>query len=124
MNDLISRATAIANINKAIPEWSEDKEIAIDCLKNTPSLTQMAQELNPTCMDCISRQAAIEIIQSMYPGMPGVPWMRKDWQERYEPYIRTENAIRKLPSVQQEPEHTMEEFMYGQDLGSPEDGSL
>lgn len=23
-----------------------------------------------------------------------------------------------------EPEHTMEEFMYGQDLGSPEDGSL
>lgn len=23
-----------------------------------------------------------------------------------------------------EPAHTMEEFMYGQDLGSPEDGSL
>lgn len=53
-------------------------------------------------MDLIERQAAIEIIQSMYPGMPRVPWMRKDWQKRYEPYIRTENAIRKLPSVQQE----------------------
>lgn len=50
--------------------------------------------------DVISRQAAIEIIQSMYPGMPRVPWMRKDWQKRYEPYIRTENAIRKLPSAQ------------------------
>ena len=74
--------------------------------------------------DLISRQAAIEIIQSMYPGMPRVPWMRKDWRKRYEPYIRTENTIRKLPSVQQEPEHTMEEFMCGQDLGSPEDGSL
>lgn len=72
--------------------------------------------------DLINRQDVIEIIQSMYPGMPRTPWMRKDWQKRYEPYIRTENAIRKLPSVQQEPEHTMEEFMYGQDLGSPEDG--
>lgn len=46
--------------------------------------------------DLISRQVAIETIQSMYPGMPRVPWMRKDWQKRYEPYIRTENAIRNL----------------------------
>lgn len=52
--------------------------------------------------DLIDRQAAIEIIQSMYPGMPRIPWMRKDWQKRYEPYIRTENAIRELPSVQPE----------------------
>lgn len=52
--------------------------------------------------DLIDRQAAIEIIQSMYPGMPRIPWMRKDWQERYEPYIRTENAIRELPSAQPE----------------------
>lgn len=29
-----------------------------------------------------------------------------------------------VPSVQQELEHTMEEFMYGQDMGNPEDGSL
>jgi len=50
--------------------------------------------------DLISREAAIEIIQSMYPGMPRVPWMREDWQKRYEPYIRTENAIRELPSAQ------------------------
>ena len=50
--------------------------------------------------DLIDRQAAIEIIQSMYPGMPRVPWMRKDWRKRYEPYIRTEKAIRNLPSAQ------------------------
>ena len=50
--------------------------------------------------DLISRQATLEIIQSMYPGMPRVPWMRKAWQKRYEPYIRTENAIRELPYVQ------------------------
>lgn len=31
-------------------------------------------------------------------------------------------ALRALPSAQPEP--TMEEFMYGQDLGNPEDGSL
>lgn len=33
-------------------------------------------------------------------------------------------ALRALPSAQQELEHTMEEFMYGQDMGNPEDGSL
>ena len=26
--------------------------------------------------------------------------------------------------TEEEPEHTMEEFMYGQDMGNPEDGSL
>jgi len=50
--------------------------------------------------DLISRKAAIGIIQSMYPEMPRIPWIRKDWQEQYEPYIRTENAIRELPSAQ------------------------
>lgn len=49
--------------------------------------------------DLIDKQAAIRIIQSMYPGMPRIPCMRKDWQERYAPFIRTENAIRELPSA-------------------------
>lgn len=52
--------------------------------------------------DLISRQVVIEIIQSMYPGILRIPWMRKDWQKRYEPYIRVENAIRELPSAQPE----------------------
>jgi len=38
--------------------------------------------------------------------------------------IRTYIRLNRLPSVQPEPEHTMEEFMYGQELGDPEDGSL
>ena len=50
--------------------------------------------------DLISRQAAIEIIRSMYPGMPRVPWMVKKWREQYEPYIRVEDEIKNLPSVQ------------------------
>ena len=50
--------------------------------------------------DMINRNDALEIIQSMYPGIPRVPWLRKDWQERYEPYIRAEKAIRGLPSAQ------------------------
>jgi hypothetical protein len=32
------------------------------------------------------------------------------------------DAVLLLPSAQ--PEHTMEEYMYGQDMGNPEDGSL
>ena len=38
--------------------------------------------------------------------------------------IPSEVITGELPSAQPESEHTMEEFMYGQDLGSPEDGSL
>lgn len=35
--DLISRQAAIDYIDRAITAWSEDKEIAIDCLRNLPS---------------------------------------------------------------------------------------
>ena len=52
--------------------------------------------------DLIDRQAAIGIIQSLYPGIPRVPWLRKDWQERYKPYLNAEKAIRTLPSAQPE----------------------
>ena len=52
--------------------------------------------------DAISRRAALEIIQSMYPGVPRVPWLREKWKQQYEPYIRMENEIRQLPSVQPE----------------------
>ena len=52
--------------------------------------------------DLISRQATIEIIRSMYPGMPRVSWMLKKWQKQYEPYIRLEEEIKELPSAQPE----------------------
>ena len=55
--------------------------------------------------DLIDRQAALGIIQSLYPGMPRVPWLRKNWQKRYEPYINAEKAIRTLPSAQPSDEY-------------------
>ena len=45
-----------------------------------------------------------------------------DWCD--EGVCRKVSAIQRLKSAQQELEHTMEEFMYGQDMGNPEDGSL
>ena len=39
-------------------------------------------------------------------------------------YVFMQMTDAKLLSAQSKSEHTMEEFMYGQDLGSPEDGSL
>ena len=38
--------------------------------------------------------------------------------------IRLYIELNMLPSVQPEREHTMEEFMYGQDMGNPEEGRL
>lgn len=35
-----------------------------------------------------------------------------------------EEAVRNQPSTQHEREYTMEEFIFGQDMGNPEDGSL
>lgn len=54
----------------------------------------------------------------------------KEWLAKWEGYIdadiiaRMQHRIIDIPSAQPEPEHTMEEFMYGQELGDPEDGSL
>lgn len=70
--------------------------------------------------DLIDRQTAIGIIQSMYPEMPRIPWMRKDWQERYEPYIRTENAIRELPPAQPEPLTDKEQRIFLAAMGREE----
>ena len=84
--------------------------------------------------DPISRQAAIGIIQSLYPGIPRVPWLRKDWQKRYEPYINAEKAIRTLPSAQPEqkwipcserlPESKPEDLEYPTVIACCEDGEV
>ena len=51
--------------------------------------------------DLIRRQAAIEAIQKLYPGMPridvGDRWYR--WRKENDQYIECEDAIKKLPSV-------------------------
>ena len=42
----------------------------------------------------------------------------------YMSVVELKRRIEQLPSAQPEHEYTMEEFMYGQDMGNPEDGSL
>ena len=51
----------------------------------------------------------------------------KKWKLFHEKSLNEQDVkdmLNELPSAQPEPEHTMEEFMYGQELGDPEDGSL
>ena len=48
-NDMISRQTAIDYINRALPNWSEDKETAIDCLDNIPAVDAVPVV---RCKDC------------------------------------------------------------------------
>lgn len=52
--------------------------------------------------DLIDRQAAIAIIRSLYPSMPIMPKNREWWEEKYEPFIETEKALKLLPSAQPE----------------------
>ena len=63
--------------------------------------------------DCISRRAFMSHIESEY----------RKWGEEYDAY-QVLSDLDDFPSAQPEPERTMEEFMYGQDMGNPEDGSL
>ena len=53
-------------------------------------------------MDLIERQAAIELIHSLYPSAPIMPMNRKRWEKKYKPYIEAEKALEMLPSVQPE----------------------
>lgn len=77
--------------------------------------------------DTISRKAAIDAIKN---ADVCVAW--DDGTDDYDLADITIRAtkgsvikcIEELPSAQPEREHTMEEFMYGQDMGNPEDGSL
>ena len=75
--------------------------------------------------DTISRQAAIDAIEGYSDRLQMVNW-KENPGVPYKVHALNwcVNTIRELPHAQPEPEHTMEEFMYGQDLGSPEDGSL
>ena len=64
--------------------------------------------------DLISRQKVIDAmaeLQERAYAKAELKGIRKAWKR-----------IKQLPSAQPEP--TMEEFMYGQDMGNPEDGSL
>lgn len=94
-------------------------QVILDKFRNSLGAISVlqAQGLQPTCnqlaTDTVSRKAAIDAINNIMPTKEGL----------YEP-SEVLCKLMQLPSVQPELEHTMEEFMYGQDLGSPEDGSL
>ena len=70
-----------------------------------------ASDMKGEPMDLIDRQQAIDAINELH-DKPNA------WLDL------AVDVLEKLPSAQPESEHTMEEFMYGQDLGNPEDGSL
>ena len=62
-------------------------------------------------MELIERQAAIELIHSLYPSAPIMPMNRKRWKKKYKPYIEAEKALEMLPSAHQQYEPvTAEDF--------------
>ncbi len=67
--------------------------------------------------DCISRTDAINTSLEFF-----VEFLGGALHENAQKELIT--RFQRLPSAQPEPERTMEEFMYGQDMGNPEDGSL
>jgi len=67
--------------------------------------------------DCISRKDAIRWIKTEC-NPYGKPTLD------FESGKRVMKHLEQMPPAQPEPERTMEEFMYGQDMGNPEDGSL
>ena len=50
--------------------------------------------------DLISRQAAVELIHTLYPSAPIMRRNRERWEERYKPYIEAEKALEQLPSAE------------------------
>jgi hypothetical protein len=80
---------------------------------------QLSQEdtTKDATSDLISRQDAIRWIKTEC-NPYGKPTLD------FESGRRVMKHLEQMPSAQPEPERTMEEFMYGQDMGNPEDGSL
>ena len=77
----------------------------------------------PNDSDLISRQEAITEICDVRCGEYKVEcesYNNRNYISNCD-YIR---SLLNLPSAQPEHEYTMEEFMFGQDMGNPEDGSL
>lgn len=81
--------------------------------------------------DLISRRAAInalienkEMINTVLDSLTLDYNTRKNQEQRRGQINEDIETIKALPSAQPEHEYTMEEFMYGQDMGNPEDGSL
>jgi hypothetical protein len=95
---------------KAIAQYYEERRRQSEQTPAQPEERTEKRTETHAC-DLISRQAAIDTVVF---GCGGWIGLAKEISKQ----------LKRLPSVQPEPERTMEEFMYGQDMGNPEDGSL
>ena len=134
MSDLIDRQAAIDAVRNYLLECQiEDGDYhadgimyELDCL---PSV-QPEQKNERIFQEIVVEYPSI----STYPECEGKPYFSIKYTEdrqdfigygTYKPDVLSEYLKKDfMPSAQPEPEHTMEEFMYGQELGNPEDGSL
>lgn len=129
MNDLIDRQAAIDAIehHKIAVLGDRDYDEGIACGYATAhrhlanvirKLPSVQPNLQPTCnqlaTDCISRKWLMECVEE--------GWIKFDTEKDENRFIHLVRDI--APSLQPERERTMEEFMFGQDMGNPEDGSL
>ena len=119
--DTISRKAAIGAICSACGKIDCDQTDTCEKLKFPPAQPEeRTEERTEThACDLISRQAAIESIREC----AGAAHSMHDW-DMEQGYLNAIECIEEEPSAQPEHEYTMEEFMYGQDMGNPEDGSL
>ena len=122
--DLIDRQQAIDAIEEQdIPEDMcvfeilSHIELAIGTLPSAQPEERTDKRTETHTCDCISRKDAIR-------------WIKTECNPYGKPTLDFESGkrvikhLKQMPPAQPEPERTMEEFMYGQDMGNPEDGSL
>jgi len=139
--DLISRQAAIDATWKN-PSYTDPINVLTevrDRIQALPSAQPDSKELSSThkALDTISRQAAIDALWKALFSYEEKEEERFQKSEELDVgdwflhriFVQNMNdidrqAIRELPSAQPEHEYTMEEFMFGQDMGNPEDGSL
>ena len=127
MDDLISRKWLMECVNEGWIKFDTEKDkntyvhLVRDIAPSAQPEKRTEKRTETHACDLISRQAAIEVIDAVFPVDP----MKSEYAQGIAcGAALAKTYVEQLPSAQQEPEHTMEEFMYGQDLGSPEDGSL
>ena len=132
--DCISRQAAI----DALAYLDDYEEQAIETLRKLPSAQPEQQwipcsERLPEAETMYFRPKHRYLCQRKNEMFVGARFcepngMLKEWWDWYGTKIRDEDVIAWMPLPEpwrgEEHEPTMEEFMYGQDMGNPEDGSL
>lgn len=88
------RNDPLVEIDPSVQDLIIETEAIYDGVSKLPSA--QLDRMN----DLISRQAAIEIVHSLYPSEPIMRMNRERWKERYKPYIEAEKALEMLPPAQ------------------------